>query len=171
MSMKIFKISKNGLIWTEMPQLDYKWSMPILVDHKRNVLLGNSLRDRLNNEVIIIVIEKNERLAEDLLFIENKLAEENNLKRIGRLEAEIRDYLREVRKPIVENVDLFEFRDTNCITEENFILPPPYDFTKHRKKDINDLQIRLFEFEDEIKQGKPAEDDIEIDLEILKELL
>lgn len=168
--MKIFKLSKNSLIWTEMPQIDYKWSLPILVDHKRNVVLGNSLRDRLNSEVIVIVIEKNERLTEDLLFIENKLAEENNLKRIGFLESELKELLREIRKPIVENIDLFEFRDTSCITEENFILPPPYDFTKHRKKDVNDMQIRLFEFEDEVKQNKPV-DDIEVDLEILKELL
>ena len=170
--MKIYKISKKALKWKEIPQIDYKWNLPILVNSNLEVVLGNSLKDSLSDSIIIVIMDNDQRepLFDALYVIETRIAEENSISRIDRLYVQIRDYLREVRKPYVEQVELFSMKEDGFITPENFIETPPYDFTKHRHSDelYNEGCVLMEEFIEKVKGKEP---EIKIDLEIMKELL
>lgn len=173
--MKFYKIDKNRLQWKEMPQISYNWNLPILVDSDYNVIVGNSLKDSLSDNVIIVVMDNYQRetLFQALFDIETKIAEENSEDRINQLYIEFRDFFREVRKPKIETIELFRVSEDRCITEELYIEPPPYDFNKHGKGKslFNDGNLLLEEFL-EYEQGKgKSDEEIEVDLEILKELL
>ena len=171
--MKFYKVPKSRLKWKEMLQINFKWNLPILIDTDFNVVAGNSLKDSLSDNIIVVIMDNNQRevLFQALFDIEEKIAEENDKNRLNQIYIKVRDFFREVRKPRVETIELFNTRENRCITEELYIEPPPYDFNKHGKGKIlfNDGNLLLEEFLDEIESGK--EPDIEIDMEILKELL
>lgn len=169
--MKIFKLNKNTLKWKEINQIQYKWKLPILVNHKREVIAGNSLYDSLPDEILVCVIEKNQKLEDNLFYIEEKVVEEGKIERVGILDSELRNYFKELRKPETQQLTLFDnVKETGLISEENYILRKD-KFKSHGYKNIlEDYQLYLFESEeDEIKSSRY--DDIEIDMEILKELL
>ncbi len=170
--MKFYKISKKALKWSEIPQVSYKWNLPILVNSELKVVLGNSLKDSLPDNIFIVMIDNNQR---EVLFnafyeIENKIAIENSEKRLHAIHAEFTRFFREVRKKKVESFELFPMKEEGFITEENYILPPPYDFTKHKHNNdlYNEGYVLMEEF---IEKTKGKEPEIEVDLEILKELL
>lgn len=171
--MKFYKIHKDALKWKDMPQISYNWNLPILVNTEYEVIAGNSLKDSLSSNIIVVICDNNQRevLFQAIYDIETKIAEENNSDRINQLYIEFRDFFREVRKPKFETIELFDIREDRCITEELYIEPPAYDFNKHGKGKVlfNDGNLLLEEFLEEIKAGKEPE--IEIDMEILKELL
>lgn len=156
--------------------MKYNWNLPILVNDKLEVVVGNCLKDSLNDEVLIIMIDKNDLLEENLFYMESKIVEENSEKRINVIYCEIREYLREYRKPKVENISLFEEpKNTNLITEENYIIRKDQFKSHGYKKNEEDYQLRLIEFEDEViksvSNSRAEFFDFEVDYEILKELL
>lgn len=171
--MKFYKVPKTQLKWKEMLQISFNWNLPILIDTDFNVIIGNSLKDSLSDSIIVVVMDNYQRdvLFQALFDIEQKIAEENDENRLNQIYIKIRDFFREVRKPRFETICLFDTKEDRCITEELYIEPPPYDFNKHGKGKVqfNDGNLLLEEFLDEIESGK--EPDIEIDMEILKELL
>ena len=173
--MKFYRVSKSQLKWKEMTQISYNWNLPILINVDYEVILGNSLKDSLPDSIIVVVMDNNQRdlLYQALEHIESKIAEENSESRINQVYIEFRDFFKEVRKPRVETLSLFEIKENHCITEDTYIDPPPYDFTKHNhiRELFNEGNVLMEEFiEIEEKRGK-TEPEIEIDLEILKELL
>lgn len=171
--MKFYTIHKDALKWKEMPQITYNWNLPILVNTEYEVIVGNSLKDSLPDNIFIVICDNNQRetLFQALYDIELKIAEENNSDRINQLYIEFRSFFKEVRKPKIETIELFNIKEDRCITEELYIEPPPYDFNKHGKGKVlfNDGNLLLEEFLEAVEKGKEPE--IEIDLEILKELL
>ena len=170
--MKFYRCSKDSLKWSEMPQIEYKWNLPILINTEMQVVLGNSLKDSLPSSIIVIQMDNNNRevLIQALHDIETRIAEENSINRIDRLYVEISSYLKEVRKPFTEQIELFTIKETDFITPENYIETPPYDFNKHRHDDslYNEGNVLLEEFLEKVEGKEP---EIEVDLEILKELL
>lgn len=171
--MKIFRINKNQLKWKEMNQINYNWKLPILVNHKREVIAGNSLYDILPENIIICVIEKNQLLEDNLQYIEEKVVEENKVERFGTIDSEIREYFKELRKPPSEQLSLFDdIKDNRCISEENYKRPnAEITYSHGRKNDVIDYQLYLLDEEIAEKEIKSSLDEIEVDLEILKELL
>jgi len=154
--MKFYKINKEALKFTDMPQVDYKWDLPILIDNDYNVIAGNCLKDKLIGQVLVIIINNEDRevLFDSIKFIEQKIAEENSVDRLNAIYTDFHTFFREVRKPVYEQGNLFEFKDTGFITEENYIEPPAYNFEKHNNSKKND-----------------ETEEFEIDVEMLKELL
>lgn len=171
--MKFYRIQKSELKWKEMPQISYNWNLPILINTEYEVVAGNSLKDSLSDNIFVVIMDNNQRevLYQAIQDIETKIAEENNSDRINQLYIEFRDFFRDVRKPKFETIELFDIRENRCITEELYIEPPPYDFNKHGKGKVlfNDGNLLLEEFLEAVESGKEPE--IEVDLEILKELL
>ena len=171
--MDFYRIHKNLLKWTEMPQVSYKWILPILVDNNFNVIAGNCLKDCLGNEIICVIIDNYDRdiLFESIRDIETKIAEENSDKRLDAVFTQLYNFFKEVRKPKVESISLFNVKEEGLITEENYIEPPAYDFNKHGKEKplFNEGFVLSEEFTEKIVNSKEPE--IEIDLEILKDLL
>lgn len=170
--MKFYKCPKNILEWQEMPQLQYKWNLPILVNTEKKVIIGNSLKDSLPDNIIVVVIDNNQRetLYQALHDIELKIAEENSVDRLNQIYTAIHGFFKEVRKPVIEYIELFRLEENRCITPETYIEPPPYDFNKHGKGKIlyNEGFVLMDEF---LEKAESKEDLIEIDMEILKELL
>lgn len=154
--MKFYKMKKSSLNFTEMNQLNYKWKYPILIDESNNVYLGNSLKESLSDEVIVIIIKENQMLKDDLIYIESKIVEENSEKRIRTIENEVYNYIMATRKPIYKEEKLFHYEDKGLITEENYI-KMENSFRKHNG--------RISEDEEEIIE------DFEIDMEVLKDLI
>lgn len=171
--MKFYKVSKSQLKWKEITQISYKWNLPILVDCELNVVLGNSLKDSLSDNIIIVIMDNNQRevLFNALFEIESRIAEENSIKRFDAIASELTQFFKETRKQHVEYMSLFEMKEDRCITPELYILPPPYDFTKHSKDKslFNEGCVLMDEFIERTTNSK--EPDIKIDLEIMKELL
>lgn len=171
--MKFYKVNKSQLKWTEMPQVTYKWNIPILIDNEMNVIAGNSLKECLDNNILVTVCDNYDR---EVLFtaireIEIKIAEENSYERIEMIYSELYNFFKETRKPKIETFSLFDVKEDRFITEENYIEPPAYDFDKHGKAKplFNDGCVLSEEFIEKVINSKEPE--FEIDLEILKELL
>jgi len=171
--MEFYKTEKSNLNFQDMPQIIYKWNIPILVDNNLNVILGNSLKDCLSDKVFLVIVDSFDRevLFDALKEIELKIAEENSKERIEMIYAEIYNFFKEVRKPKIETVSLFSYQEAEEITEETYVEPPAYDFNKHGKVKLqfNDGCVLSEEFIEKVVNGKEV--DIEIDMEILKELL
>ena len=170
--MDFYRVSKNKLKWKEIQQLDYKWKLPILIDTDLNVILGNSLKDILPDNIIIVQMDNHQRevLFQALYDIEEKIAEENSEDRLNQIQMKLREFFIEIRKPVVEYMNLFDIKETRCVSVDNYIEPPPYNFDKHGKGKIlfNEGNVLLEEFLEKIESDEP---EIEIDMEILKELL
>jgi len=170
--MKFYKCDKNILKWKDMPQVTYKWNLPILVNTELEVVAGNSLKDSLPSSIIVVKMDNNQRdvLFQALFDIETRIAEENSEDRLNQLYTKFNEFFKEVRKPVVEYMELFSLQENGCITPDNYIEPPPYDFNKHgkHKELFNEGCVLMEEFLEKIEKGEP---DIEIDMEILKELL
>lgn len=156
--MKFYKCSKKILNFSDMTQITgYDWNLPILIDINRNVLLGNSLKDSLPEEVYVVIYHyDNETLRKALWNIENGVAVENSKERIHLIITKLRNFFRDVRKPKIEQMSLIDYKDESLISEENYILMEN-SFIKdnHAKR----------------KKQEPVEEEFEIDDEILKELL
>ena len=170
--VKFYKIDKNILKWQEMPQTKAKLRCPLLIDKDYNVLLGNCLKDRSPDKEICIVIEPWPYFLQILPKLEREIFDSENSERwLYAVDKEVCEFLRdEITK--VEYIPLFEFKVTDLLTEENYKRGGIYDFKKAsiRHKDIIDDQLRLIQFEDDEVIDKKHEE-IEIDMEILKELL
>lgn len=156
--MKFYKINKSLLKFSEISQLKTDWNYPILIDKENNVIVGNSLKDSLKDEVITIIIEVSQDIKDDLFAIESKIAEENSESRINSIKYNLSEYFKNLRKEKYEEVSLFDYKDTTLITEENYIAPNETVTYAHGIKKDNEKVDEIIE-------------EYEIDEEILKELM
>lgn len=173
--MKIYKVKKNMLKWKEINQISFKWNLPILIDNEFNVLAGNCLNNYLSNDILVVIVNKNEVLEKNLYYIEQKVIEENSEKRFHTIYSEVLGYFNELRKPEVEQVTLFdEIKEKGIISEDNYILRKD-SFKSHGPKKNEDYQIYLWEEESKEVSKQPRikknYETIEIDMEIMKEIL
>lgn len=173
--MKFYKIPKHLLKWVDMPMAPVKMRTPLLIDEEFNVLLGNSLKERNNDYEIAIVVKKWEYYKVVLPTLEKEILEDKDAEQwLYKIDKQVCDYLKD-EKIINEQISLFDFKEASLLTEENYQRGGAYDFKKasSRHKDEIDDQLRLIVFEDDeqLERLKKKEDDIKIDLEILKELL
>lgn len=144
--MKIFKVSKSLLKFVEdsdIPDINFNFKIPILVDSEYNVILGNSLRNRQSETFFVIVLNNvNKFMIDTLHDLEKALAEENNEARFNQIEMEVEDFIKKDRVNI-ETFSLFDFKEEACITKETYRKPPDYDFKKHSKFGKKDPEDEL----------------------------
>lgn len=129
------------LTWFEMEQIDYVFDLPILIDRRGYVLLGNSIKNQvINNETVeAIVVSVDDYMKGILYEIESVVVGEGSLDRFRNIEAELKNYLADFDRKF-EVLSLFddeELRETRLVTEDNFIKPPAYNFDKGTKKADN----------------------------------
>ena len=157
--MKFYKVNKNILKWNEnVPVVNFNWkTLPILVDIEYNVIAGNSVRNNVPEELIIIQADLDSKVKDAVIYYETKIAEENKITRYHQIEIQVLDYLREIKKPEIEWNPLFEYEELGTITEDNYIAPSEEVTYAHGiKKDVEEIKEEL---------------EFDIDLELLKELL
>ena len=178
--MKFYRCKKSSLHWKEMDQITKKWNLPILIDTDMNVIIGNSLKDCLPEDVIVITADPTDReiLFNALYEIEKSVVAENDPIRLDSIQNRFREFFIEVRRKKNTFTPLFEFKERGLITEENYIEPPPYNFNKHGNSQLemlynggNYLSDELAEILEIIEENQDEDEPIEIDLEIMKELL
>ena len=170
--MKFYKISKELLKWTEMPQTNLPLRVPLLIDTDYNVLLGNCLKDRVGDQVLVVIVEKWDYYNKLYPVLEQEIFEADDPdKWLWQIDEQVCRFLKD-EVTINEQVDLFKYQNKELLSESNYRRGGAYNFikAKTRKSDEDDDQIKLFQFEDEIERAKAKEDDIVIDLEILKEI-
>ena len=155
--MKFYRINKSLLKFVDVPQIDFKWKLPILVDSQYNVILGNCIKDKLDNNVIIVIKDLDEIVVNNLKYIELRIAEEASDYRLGCIDACLREFFNELREPEVEQVSLFNYKDITLITEDNYN-PPNEEITYSHGRSNNDNIEEIIE-------------EYEIDEEMLKELM
>ena len=132
------KAPMQKIKWFEMQQIDYQFKLPLLIDRRGYVLLGNSVKEQHihKEELDVVVISVDDYLKDVLYEIEKAVVKENKLERCIEIEKELSQYLREFNKDY-ELISLFddeEIKEYRLITNENFIMPPPYNFKKNSNK-------------------------------------
>lgn len=145
----MFKLNRinapmNKITWFEMEQINYQFTLPLLIDRRGYVLLGNSVKKQhIHKEKIDVVVISVDDYLKDILYeIEKTVVKENKLERYIEIEKELSQYLREFNKGY-ELISLFddeEIKEYGLITNENFIMPPPYNFKKNSNKN-NDEEM------------------------------
>lgn len=173
--MKFYKVKKDLLKWSEMPQTDLPLRIPLLIDKDYNVLLGNCFKDRPNEYELVIIIEPWPYYLQVLPKLEKEIFDTKDPSIwLYAIDKELCEFLKD-EVTINEQLTLLDFKETALLTEENYKRGGIYDFKKanSRHKDEIDDQLRLIAFEDDeaLERLKKKEDDIVIDMEILKELL
>lgn len=146
--MEIKTIPKDNLHFQEMKQIDFKLDIPILINNKCFVLLGNSVKNILGNDVKVISISANNYLNQCLFDLEKIIVDENNLERVYQFQEEISQYIYSELNNIDKN-SLFEVKEYGLIDEAKYIKPPEYNFEKHntkKKKDDGVNNENLFSF-------------------------
>lgn len=172
--MKIYKIPVDKLIWIEMPPCPVKMRVPLLIDEEFHVLLGNSLKGRSDTELVIIA-KKWEYYRDIFPVLEKEILEDKDAEQwLYKIDKQICDFIKDERI-INEQLSLFDFKERSLLTEDNYQRGGAYDFKKasSRHKDEIDDQLRLIEFADDetLERMKKKEDNIKIDLEIMKDIL
>lgn len=136
--MKFYKVKKSQLKWCNMQQVAYNWKLPILVDNEMTVLAGNSIKDKLNDDIIVIIVNKWDIMQEALFEMEEALSKEENWKYwYDSAERKLRRYF-EIERKGDNQLSLFDYKNYEMITEENYIKPKAYDFEKHNVKSHNE---------------------------------
>lgn len=172
--MKFHKIKKDNLKWKSMPQFDYKWNLPLLIDSDYNVLLGNSFKEVLPEEPTVFIINSWHYYETIFTKLEEEILSSDNPEFwLGQIE---RDIIKFVRNELIINdqKELFKYKNRELLTEENYKKGGAYDFVKAKKikEKVKDEQLKLIEFDDEDENEEESKDrDYEIDMEIMKELL
>lgn len=168
--MKIYRVDKVYLKWVDMPQTQIPMRVPLLIDTDYNVLLGNCLKDRCGDKVLVIFVKKWDYLNELLPTFEKEIFDaEDPDKWLYRIDEQVCAYLRD-EFTVNEQLSLFEYKNCELLSEENYKRGGAYDFKKAKRKNEIDDQLKLIQFEDdeELDRKHP---EIQVDLEILKELL
>ena len=141
--MKTSKIDKLWLTFNEeVPTVDFNIKVPLIVDEKDNVLMGNCLRENINalDEIDVIIIHSDPFIKQVLKDLELAFVEENSMKRFNQIEKEVQTFLAYIVRPVAEN--LFEFdREHRTIEEVEFIKPPAYNFHKGKRKGKNNEDL------------------------------
>ena len=131
---------KTDLIRTEMPQVNYRPHSPILIDSNNRILAGNGLFDALPDEVECIVF--NHVIQQAIIELEAAVLASGFDDIIERYEAIDAFCYEQVHYVAPEPESfLFDAREVQCITKENYIYPGEVSFKKHNmckvKKDEN----------------------------------
>lgn len=144
--MEILKIKKNELIFNNLPDLTFKSKLPLLINQNNEVILGNSIKNCYGEEVSCIKINCIDFLKNCLYNIENELIKENNIDRLYEIEKELMEFIEKELKKEIEQITLFDYKERNFITEENYNHLPEYDFVKHNliRKKGDDESVNLF---------------------------
>jgi len=176
--MNFYKVPKSKLIWLDMPQTKLDVKSPIIINEKFEVIFGNCLKDREKDFELVIMLVGWEYYKTILVQLEKEIFKSDDPDLwISRIDRDAVEFIK--NETIVnEQIDLLIYRTHDLLTEENYKKGGMYDFIKAKNKgNKDDGQIKLIEFEDEIKEVKgvkvkKSEDkEIEIDMEIMKELL
>lgn len=128
--MEIIQVKKEELKFNDLPDIDFKTTLPLLINQNNEVLLGNSIKKCYNNFVDCIRISSNNFLKKCLYNLENSLIKENNIVRLYSIEKELKEYInKELLK--FDEFTLFDYKETGFINESNYKQLPEYDFIKH----------------------------------------
>lgn len=135
--MKIVFLPLWLLNFREVPQLSINIDVPLLIDEKLNVLIGNSLKNYFTNDVKCVLISNEiaNHLRKWLNDLEDYLIEEKNIKRYHDIEIDIKEFLKEINST-KDDKNLFSLnRETRTIEETDFDKPGKFRFKKSRKKE------------------------------------
>ena len=71
------------LIWQDMKQIDFKFNLPLLINRKGEVLLGNCLKKQIlkKKSYPVIIVEKDDYMKQILKDLELTVVEENSIER------------------------------------------------------------------------------------------
>lgn len=143
--MELLTLKRDELCFNDIPLLNFKTKLPLLISFNNEVILGNSIRNCYKEEVTCIRINCCDFLKKCLYNMERLLVEENNIQRLYQLEKELMDFINSELKVVEEQDNLFVFRETRFINEDNYNKPPSYNFEKHKsKKKGDDDSVSLF---------------------------
>jgi hypothetical protein len=135
----VVKRQKSDLIRTEIRQVDFTPTCPILIDSSNRILFGNSVYNALPDTVDCVVFDSG--INHCFLYVE-KMIIEAGAEQWERLD-------REVRYCMNDNMDqlqglLFDMPETGVITAENYIYP---------KDVVNYLLVNRYIDEDDENEG------------------
>lgn len=126
---------------TSIPIISYKIELPLLIDNRNNVLVGNSLRAYFDplDDVKCIVDYNNDEFARSVFAgIELYFATENSFERIKNIETQLKKYINSFNRTF-ESISLFEIeQEKRWVTKDNYDKPPVYNFVKKKKKNGDD---------------------------------
>lgn len=148
--MQIVTRKKKDLVFYDTETVDFKPTIPLLIDAENNVLVGNSVRNNFlsNEDISCIVMDASEYDAESLYLLENCVARENNPERYMDINYNLKQYIAN-ESDKSENLSFFDLKVTDRITPENYIKPPPFAYVKGRKEVEEDNSPTLLDFEEE----------------------
>lgn len=128
-----------------VPTFNQKLDIPLLVDEKDRVLLGNSLRKNfeLTEEIECIIIKTDDYMLRPLEELETALIKDNEKHDVKRVVQGLKKYLSSFNE--AEALRLFDLpADNNFVTEKNFKKPADYNFDKGKKSKEEDNDAGLF---------------------------
>ena len=140
--MNILKIKRSDLKFnSNVGKMKYSYykiieDLPILIDTKKNVLLGNSIRFFSRNEIWCIMIDVSKFDCLDYFVeIEKTMINEFKENKYHELKKEIFNFRKTFNEKEYEFTELLsKQREDRLITDGNYIEPPAYNFDKHSKK-------------------------------------
>lgn len=130
--MEIKSIKKEMILFNEnVLDCDYYIKTPILVDKNYECILGNSLKNKLKDDVDVIIFNPQNTFERNcFLEFENDLINNISKEKIAIIEKQINDYILKYNNK-VQQISIFEndvFYENRCITEEIFDIPPEFKF-------------------------------------------
>jgi hypothetical protein len=129
-----YTIKKIELTFDEsIPTIPYKLNVPLLINQSKLVVLGNSLRDNIGDEIEVIEVPDDDYIISTLKLLELEVVEQEE-NTFYKIETEVKKYLRMFVGG--EEMSLFgedELEEDRLITAHNFDSPPEYHFDKKRK--------------------------------------
>lgn len=133
--LKRIEAPVNKLIWHDIQQIDFKFKLPLLINRRGEVLLGNCQKQHVLKKQFqdVVVVQMDDYIVPILKDLELAVVEENSVERYHAIEKEMRSYLNSFNQDY-ELLSLFddeELRENGLITKENYIRP----YT-HRFKDL-----------------------------------
>jgi hypothetical protein len=135
MKINKYTIKKIELTFDEsIPTIPYKLNVPLLINQSKLVVLGNSLRDNIGDEIEVIEVPDDDYIISTLKLLELEVVEQEE-NTFYKIETEVKKYLR-MFVGGVEEMSLFgedELEEDRLITAHNFNSPPEYHFDKKRK--------------------------------------
>jgi len=134
MKINKYTIKKIELTFDEsIPTIPYKLNVPLLINQSKLVVLGNSLRDNIGDEIEVIEVPDDDYIISTLKLLELEVVEQEE-NTFYKIETEVKKYLRMFVGG--EEMSLFgedELEEDRLITAHNFDSPPEYHFDKKRK--------------------------------------
>lgn len=115
------------LIWQDMKQIDFKFNLPLLINRRGEVLLGNCLKKQITKKKSypVIIVEIDNYMGQILKDLELTVVEENSIERYHAIQKELKVYINSfnIGFEIISLFDNEELKENGLITEENYIRP------------------------------------------------